>query len=371
MSRLIELVDSARALLDAERAETPDFGIRGAVGDALFACAVGADDAHVWIQRAIDDLTANGGEASLHRGFAGLAFVIASYAGDEDLLGDLDEAIAANVATAPPASMQSGAAGIALYASLRTHAESGRELARAVVETLRASAAIRDGGVVWHTPASYATARRVDVRGEPVLEYGMVHGVAGTLVGLAALAARGDAQAAELARAALAAAWSNARDGANRFGRVLFGDGGALGTLEFATPRWCVGDPGVLRAIWIAARVVGDDASAERAREALRVDAARDAHGPDALEGRLDLCCGAAAVAQVYLRMHRETGDAIFRDAHRALLARCASGIDGVVDRSFAYGRMGILLALLAAESDDDPTWDAILGMRLPCARAR
>jgi hypothetical protein len=193
----------------------------------------------------------------------------------------------------------------------------------------------------------------------------MAHGVAGALVGLAALAARGDTTAAGLARAGLEGAWAHAGSRENRFGRVLFGPRGSLGTLELDR-RWCVGDPGVLRALWLVARTAGDADSAERALKELSIDAAIDARGDDHLEGRLDLCCGASATAQVYLRMHRETGEAVFREANAVLLARCAKGFDQLRDSSFRFGRMGVLLALMAAERGEDPSWDAMLGMSLP-----
>jgi hypothetical protein len=367
-------IDAGRACLEASRAREPGPGIIGVVGDALFACALERHEraaAEPWIQRALDDAEAHGSDVSLHRGLAGLGLLIAMYRPDEaELLADLDALVTAHLDQLPSASLQSGAAGIALYASVRARTESGAELGRAVVERLRASAVARHGGLVWHTPAAYAEGRRMSVQGEPILEYGIVHGVAGTLVGLAALASSGDEAARELARAGLTAAWAHAREGANRFGRVLFGEDGSLGVTEYHTPRWCVGDPGVLRALWLAARVVGDAASAERALLALRDEAARDARAPDRLAGRLDLCCGAAAVAQVHRRMHLETRDALFRDAAGALLARCAEGYARVEDVSFAYGRKGVLLALIAADDGDtDPGWDAILGMSLPRSR--
>jgi hypothetical protein len=364
-------IDAGRDVLAQARAQPRGSGIRGVIGDALFACALDPADAgasHEWIQAAIDDLETHGTEVSLHRGIAGLGWVVAAYRPDEeDLLAYVDEVTAARLDAVPPASLQSGVAGIALYASLRSATESGRGLQRAVVERLRETATASEGGVVWTTPAAYMRGRGVEVPGEPVVEYGMVHGIGGTLV---ALAASGGAAAADLVRAGIHAAWAHAKPEPNRFGRILFGPRGSLGTREWEGSRWCVGDPGVLRALWLASRSVGDVASAERALASLRSDAARDSAGEDRLEGRLDLCCGASAVAQVYMRMHRETGEAVFRAANRAMLARCAEGYDRLPDVSFAYGKMGVVLALLAAERDDDPSWDGVLGMSLPAAAA-
>jgi hypothetical protein len=285
---------------------------------------------------------------------------------EDDLLAYLDEVTASFVPDLPPASLRSGVAGLALYASLRGNSESGRNLRRSVVDRLRAAAIPEGGGVVWHTPPGYLAARGVTRGHEPIVEYGMAHGIGGALVGLASVSARGDAVAAGLARAGVQAAWTYARARPNRFGRVLFGPGGRDDTYECSAARWCVGDPGVLRALWVAARAVGDADSAARALSALEEDAAADASGDDRLEGRLDLCCGAAALAQIYLRMQRETGEAVFREANAALLARCAAGYARVVNPSFQYGRMGIALAGRAAERDEDPWWDAMLGLSLP-----
>jgi hypothetical protein len=362
--------EAARALL-AEVAQVDDRapGVGGCVGDALFACVV--DDlqpgaAHAAIQRAIDHMEAYGTGPTLHGGAAGLGLVVAMKRPDEDdLLSYLDEVTASFVPDLPPASLRSGVAGLALYASLRGDRESGRTLQRSVVDRLRATAIREGGGVVWHTPPGYLAARGVTRGHEPIVEYGMAHGIGGALVGLASLSARGDAVAAELARAGVKAAWRYARARPNRFGRVLFGPGGRDDTYECSAARWCVGDPGVLRALWVAARAVGDADSAARVLSALEEVAAADASG-DRLEGRLDLCCGAAALAQIYLRMQRETGEAVFRDANAALLARCAAGYERVVDPSFQYGRRGIVLAGRAAERDEDPWWDAMLGLSLP-----
>jgi hypothetical protein len=287
----------------------------------------------------------------------------------EELLTNLDDVLAANLSALPPASMQSGVAGIALYASLRSHASSGRALQRAVVATLRAAAVESGGGRLWTTPLEYAKGRGVEVIGDPVIEFGMVHGLGGALVGLAALAAQGDEEAIALLRGAIVAVWANAGEEGRRFSRILFGRGGALGKTEFAEPRWCVGDAGTLRALWIAARTLGEVVHAERARIELRAEAARDVEA-DRYKGEINLCCGAGAVAQVYLRMYRETGDPVFGDANRTLLARCEAGFENHVDPSFAYGKMGVLLALVAAASgrDDDSRWDGMLGMSLPRA---
>ena len=264
--------------------------------------------------------------------------------------------------------MQGGIAGIALYASLRSGAESGRRLQLAVIEAFASAARPIDGGVVWDTPVAYARSRGIDVRGELVTELGMVHGVSGALVALSALAAQGHTDAAALARAGLHAAWTFERPSPNRFGRVEFGPRGADGTREFDDCCWCVADPGILRALWVTATTIGDAESAERALGYLREDASRDADGALPGErGRIDFCCGCSIVAQVYRRMYLETGEDVFLAAKDCLLGVCTDGVTQLGPQGFTYGRAGVLLALLAGDdTEDDSVWDSMLGVSLP-----
>jgi hypothetical protein len=345
-------------------------GIDGCVGDALFACALnqiaGGIDVDFWLARAIRTTNARPPGPSLHYGVAGLGFVLALYADAEELLCTIDSMLLGCLAKVPPASLQSGVAGIALYSSLRAQAETGQRLQRATIAALANAAQPTGDGLVWHTPADYALRRGVAIQGEPITEFGVVHGIAGALVGLAALAQCGHTDAARLARAGLQALWSCERAAPNHFGRIHFGRDGSAGTYEL-DGRWCVGDVGVLRACWIAAKVVADEVSAARARAHLMTIAQEHAGGATAGEpGRLDLCCGASVIAQVYLRMYWETGESIFRLAHQRLLERCFRDIAGMSAKSFRFGSAGVLLALLAPRVNADPIWDSILGISLP-----
>ncbi len=370
-----QLARLGRETLGALPPEPPGFGIGGAVGDAFFACALGRVDPAVetsrWISRAIDECNTSGADASLHQGMAGLGFLLATYTDMGDTLAAIDAALVDALPQISLVSLQGGIAGIALYASLRSNAPSGKQLQDAAVKALTVAATPSDGGVVWQTPSSYAHSRGVDVRGEPITEFGVVHGVSGVLVALAALAKQGRSDAAELARAGLHAAWSWERPGPNRFGRIEFGPHGAQGAVELPG-AWCVGDAGVLRACWLAASATGDAISAEGALARLREDAARSVSGETpGVHGRFDLCCGSGAIAQVYLRMYLDTGLDEFRAANERILSTCAREAASIANLSFGYGRLGVILALLAASTDEEPVWDAVLGMSLPAAARR
>ncbi len=363
----LDLARKTLVALDGARARC---GLEGSVGDALFACTLNridpTIDVDVWFARAIHAANGRRPGPSLHNGIAGLGFVLASFADAEEILAAIDRMLLGSFSELPPASMQSGVAGVALYASLRSGASGGRQLQRAVIAALARAARPSQGGLVWHTPSSYARARGAKVLAEPVTEFGMVHGMGGTLVALAALARRGYPEASDLARAGLRAVWAWERPGPNRFGRIGFGADGSAGTHELGEP-WCVGDTGVLRACWLAASVIGDAISAARALERLRECARGHAEGAKAgLPGRIDLCCGSAVIAQVYLRMYRETGETVFQAANERLLDECDTHLSQMSLHNFRFGRAGVLLALLSPGMTGEPIWDSILGLSLP-----
>jgi hypothetical protein len=345
--------------------------LTGLVGDALFAFALSrfapAVDPFPALERAVEACSAADVGVSLHEGVAGLGFVVALYTDEEELLVDVDEVALSLAHAVPPASLQSGAAGLGLYASLRSGAPSGRALQRAVIDVLSSRATpVADGGVVWETPPDYARGRQVDVLAEPVVELGMVHGNAGTLVALSALLRAGCAGAEPLLRAGLRGAWAHEGPKENRFGWVHFGARGAAGREDLGAARWCVGDIGVARGLWLAARALQDEGAARRALailvELAETDAAREVSPAD----RLDLCCGCASVAQVHLEMHRDTGEPIFARANRRLARACGAGAARMAHSSFRYGSMGAVLASLSSMEPEHAGWDAILGISLP-----
>jgi hypothetical protein len=373
MTQPVDVLTRAMDLLASQPAQPLGSGITGAVGDALFAHAVraagGGAAPEPWLARAWSDAREQRRHPALHLGKAGAGFVQAVYGADDAGLAELDGELLASLEPMPVASVQSGVAGIGLYASLRSASESGRELQRAVVSRLRASAVPAYGGVVWHTPADYARCRGVEVPATPVTEFGMIHGMGGTLAALTALAVQGCDDAELLARAALTALWNRMAEGTNHFGRILFGDPGATTSFEFLHHRWCVGDVGVLRACYVAASALGDSDSARRAHELLRAGAEPRLTGRLPGEpGRLDLCCGAASFAQVYWRMHRETGDPVFGAVHARIVNAILRLLDRLRPSSFLFGRMGMLLAVLSPVTEVDPVWDGILGISLPRA---
>lgn len=141
-----------------------------------------------------------------------------------------------------------------------------------------------------------------------------------------------------------------------------------------ARTAWCYGAPGVAATLLMAACAAGEpaweDAAVRLARGAAtwRVD---DSGVVDA-----GLCHGAAGLGLVFMRLHQATGEAELRDAarywfeHALSLRRPGTGVAGfstenldgyVADPGLLTGTSGIALALHAAATDREPTWDRAL----------
>ena len=354
-----------------QRFEPPNFGLmQGLVGQVLAACELARVERSVdtgeWATRLIERFNKSGAGPGLHSGIAGMGLVLALYfGGAEELLEAIDAAILPRLAALPPTSMREGWAGIAQYASVRSQSPSGRALQAALVKSFAASSVSERGGTTWHVSRAYAESRGVVVRGEPIRELGMVHGIAGTLTGLAALATAGSAQAAELARGALRWLWAIEQPAPNRFGWSLHGE--HFDNLGIGT--WCTGDIGVIRGAWLAAQACADGASIARLLQLAR-EQAQDwfsVSAPARREtNRFDLCCGSTAVAQIFRRFHMETAETVFRTTSDAIFSGNLAACEQVLADDFQFGKLGILTALLSAAANLTPTWDCAFGVSVP-----
>jgi hypothetical protein len=149
-----------------------------------------------------------------------------------------------------------------------------------------------------------------------------------------------------------------------------------------ARSAWCYGDPGVAAALLSAARCLGESAWEEEALEL----AVRAARRPVEECGVTDagLCHGAAGLGHIFNRLYQSTGHAELASAARFWLARALElrrpghGVAGFVpdtagedprrwDAGFLMGAAGIALALAAASSEAEPTWDRLMLLSPPC----
>lgn len=143
---------------------------------------------------------------------------------------------------------------------------------------------------------------------------------------------------------------------------------------------WCYGDPGVAASLVLAAESTGDR---ELRAEAIAL-ASRAAERPFEHTGVVDaaLCHGSAGLMHVYNRIHQQTGAPALRDAARQWLRRTldmavdgdgpagyrsyrGAGLGWVATTGFLEGIAGIALALLAAISTVEPSWDRLLLLSL------
>ncbi|HEX4803816.1 MAG TPA: lanthionine synthetase C family protein, partial [Myxococcaceae bacterium] len=143
-----------------------------------------------------------------------------------------------------------------------------------------------------------------------------------------------------------------------------------------ARAAWCYGDPGISAALLCAAHWAKDPGLE---REAIQIGL-HAAQRPPERCGVVDapLCHGAAGLAHLYNRMFQGTGQQRFLEAalmwfERTLqMRREGEGIGGYpawrpaeggwsADPSFLSGATGVALALVAAATDVEPSWDRLL----------
>jgi hypothetical protein len=136
---------------------------------------------------------------------------------------------------------------------------------------------------------------------------------------------------------------------------------------------WCYGSPGVARALWLAGTALGDASLRELAAEAMRAVARRPS--ANRLLNSPTFCHGLAGLLQIVLRFAHDTGEAAFADLAAELtdalldayepgrpLGYAAVEASGNrVDRAgLLDGAPGVAMALLAAATDAEPTWDRL-----------
>lgn len=141
---------------------------------------------------------------------------------------------------------------------------------------------------------------------------------------------------------------------------------------------WCYGDLGVAIALWLAARVTGNNEWETKALDIFVFCTGRKPPG-DITIADAGLCHGAAGVAHIYNRLFHYTGRETFKETARywfeqtLQMAVFADGLAGYKKRvsqekgdwvnsaCVLDGIAGIGLALIAAVSDSEPAWDECL----------
>ncbi len=376
-----ELATALPAHLEVTGRDALSLGL-GAPGGALFHAYLGAargDQGQIAYAEAV---LARCGDAladvvlppGLHEGFTGVAWATALCGGGK-ALGDIDQALRALTAQAPPASFDliRGLTGIGVYALER----GDRALAAQVVGRLAERAVRTPDGLAWPTTPAQMGEWKLGRYPTGCHDLGMAHGAPG-VVALLAGCVRHDITGARPLLAG-AVGWLRAqRQASGTYGEVA---GAPPGPTRLA---WCYGDLGVASALLLAS-AVGDPAWRTEAI-ALACAAARR---PADQVGVVDagLCHGAAGLAHQLNRLYQATGVVELRDAARAWIERALElrgdhGIAGfashlrdpadpsrvqwISDPSFLQGAAGVGLALLAADTTVEPTWDRAMLLSLP-----
>jgi lantibiotic modifying enzyme len=340
------------------------------------------------------DLTARTSlRASLYAGFTGVAWateyvqrVLLEHS-EEDPNAAIDEALVEYVSHSPwqaEYDLVYGLVGFGVYALERLPRATAVQCLEQVIDRFDETAERGPEGITWRTIPELLPPHQRAMAPQGYYNLGVAHGVPAVIALLAEAGAAGVAH--EKAQHLLdgAVPWLLARrlpDGAPACFPYWIGPG-----LEASAARlaWCYGDPGIAATLLLAARRVGHAGWEREAVELARRAAQRRPEDSGVLDG--GLCHGAAGVAHLFNRLYQATGDEQLGDAarlwfeHTLALRRDQQGMAGfaawmaapdgeqswVADPYLLTGAAGIGLALLAATSEVEPTWDRVLLVSIP-----
>jgi lantibiotic modifying enzyme len=362
----------------------------------LAASGVDAAAAEVALEQLESSLTALEEvrmSASLHEGFAGIAWTHAHLAGrlferDEDSsLAAIDEALLDYLTQTPRIDdydLISGLVGLGVYA-LEHPAETTREaLVTRIVARLSELAERHDDRATWFTRPAMLGPSQLAQAPDGFYNLGMAHGIPAIVAWLGlVMASAVDGDAGRLVAGAVSWLREQERpsDELSAFSHWLE-PGKAPASARLA---WCYGDPGVAIAMLSAARGAG---RRDWEADALRIARRAATRSPESSGVRdAGLCHGAAGVAHVFNRMHQATGEDWLADAARAWFARALdmrqpNGVGGFLgytpsaeapwrpETGLLTGAAGIGLALLAACTSVEPEWDRVLLLDVPVVKA-
>jgi lantibiotic biosynthesis protein len=405
MSVLTDLVDALSHLpIQGPRSTSLACGVAGraVLFDVLSRVrgeASHRETSEVLLERATDALATETLGPDLYDGFPGIAWAVQliqrpSESPDDDPLTELDDALEDHLATRPwphRYDLVSGLVGMGGYALERLPRDSARRCLTAVVERLGELAEWGPEGARWKTaPEHVPVALQAE---QPLGSYSlsMAHGMAGVLVVLAGAVARGVAGSA--ARELLQGGWTGLLSlRGNDTAPACFPTRIDLHGEPLTWPRrpaWCYGDPGVAMGLHTVARAVGRPDWEAQALSLCRETAARWRDATHVRDG--GLCHGSAGLGHLYNRLFQATGEPVFESAARSwfqhlltvhhepgrgvagfrTLEQLDDGSEGWTDNAgLLAGATGIALALLAATSSVEPSWDRMLLMSLRAPEA-
>jgi len=318
---------------------------------------------------------------ALHGGFLGTSWALHHLAemwGEEDMVGEIDEAMVEILEAGPwngDYDLILGLVGFAIYALDRRDQPAARRILELVVDNLGRRGQPGDQGITWFTQVGLLPAHQAKEFPEGYHNLGLAHGIPGVVgvLGQMVGAGLGGDRVTRLFDAS--ARWLLAHetaDGTSCFQHIL------EDTSRFCRVAWCYGDLGLGLALGHGARAAGRTDLLEEAHRVLAKAALRheDAGVRDA-----GICHGSLGNALGFQRAGQLTGDPQFLEAasrwvRHGLDHRRPEGIagfpaympmpdvDDLVWRDevgLLTGAAGVGLGLLAALGDVEPRWDRCL----------
>jgi hypothetical protein len=322
-------------------------------------------------------------DASLFAGFSGVAWAVQQQSQEPsaaDSLSAIDEALAAYLALPGPGfDVVSGLVGIGIYLLERLPLPAARAGLVAIVDALRARAEQSPGSSAWRVPPAELDASDRLAYPEGRYDLGVAHGIPGVIAFLARAYAAGIAPAdsGPLLEGAMAFLLSrvSATGPSPRFPYWC----APVGAAPETRIAWCYGDLGVALALLVAGTSTGRRDWIDYSLELACAVAER----APALSGIADagLCHGTAGAGHLFNRLFQFSGEPRFLSAARhwfratLTLRQPGEGVGGyrslirnaaledvwVASPELLNGAAGIGLALLAACTPLEPSWDRML----------
>ena len=317
-------------------------------------------------------------------GFVGVACLLEmmepSDADDED--EDIAGTITQLVAREPHPGMGyldlvSGLVGMGVYCLARPHCATSRRNLEDIIYRLEETAEELETGTAWwcHTVLG-------PTQGAQGYNLGLAHGVPGIVALLARALLRGISTTRTAGLLDDAVRWLDSQRlaaGPSVFPTVCT----AHGPDGPARSAWCYGDPGVALALQAAASATRRADWAATATQLAKTAARRPTSSCHV--GEASFCHGAAGLMHIYNRMYQATGEVELQAAARRWCATTLEMLDqgrwygGPPDDQTEASRLshlldgqaGIALALMAAATSREPTFDALFLADVPAVARR
>jgi hypothetical protein len=343
------------------------------------------------LEHAVAAMRSNAAQASLYDGLTGVGWAIAHLDGRlpgldrTDDLAEIDDILLDHLdqpSWPGPYNLCDGLVGFGVYALERLPRPAAVACLKRVIDRLAETAEHRSDGITWASKTAWLVPHLREERPRPYYDLGLPHGVPGVI----ALLGRASASnvAADKARPLLEGAvrWLLSRQPADSKTGFPGHIGPGIAPVP-ATPEWSYGDPGVAAALLGAAHAVG-----EPSWEHAALTIARRTCLPRCPQVfQANLYHGASGLGHLYNRMFQATGKLWLKEAaefwfRRTLEMRSPQGKSAgfytwgpgpkgsprtwIDNPRFLTGTAGIALALLAAATPVEPSWDRVLLVSIP-----